>query len=469
MAYRVERERLLARLLVPAFLILMISLSSGHQPQSPIAPYRIGQDPPIQPCTHVGVIAVDPPSNASFSLQPPKFLTFKVNVTNSCPITGFSVSLKYNDKVLKFSSLDQPAKVSAGYSGSVLGPQAQAQRICIDNAPIEGVCQDFDGFGIVSVALYLLARQPTADPTNGLLFQVTFQVLSVGYSQLHFLGQSVLSNAITDSSVGFLPSDGYFTNESCSTGTPKLCTPPVVNFVSNSNPLYLNRPATFNSTGSRCTNPGCILQSHTWEWGDTTLVQVNNLTSIIHNYYEHARPYTPTLTINDSYGVLASKTILVNVISNWIELSVGDVSIDHVRQVYPGTVIHIRSNIINNSSIAENVTFFISLEDKPLNNVTLPLNPYPFGATGNLTATWDTTGYSTRVYRIDAYALPVSGQNSTKHIKVSSYVQLVIPLSTGTLSLSLFQTTGLGVIVLVAIAFLVSRLKKRPSWETEPL
>jgi hypothetical protein len=159
----------------------------------------------------------------------------------------------------------------------------------------------------------------------------------------------------------------------------------------------------------------------------------------------------------------------VNVISNWIELSVGDVSIDHVRQVYPGTVIHIRSNIINNSSIAENVTFFISLEDKPLNNVTLPLNPYPFGATGNLTATWDTTGYSTRVYRIDAYALPVSGQNSTRHIKVSSYVQLVIPLSTGTLSLSLFQTTGLGVIVLVAIAFLVSRLKKRPSWETEPL
>jgi hypothetical protein len=460
---------LLTRLLVPAFLVLLILLSSGHQTQSLLAPYRFSQDPPPSPCTHIGVIAVDPPNNASFQLQQGSFVTFKANITNSCPITGFSVSLKYNSKVLKFSSLDQPAKVSGSYSGSVLGSQAQAQRICIDNAPIEGVCQDFDGFGIVSVALYLLAAQPTPDPTSGLLFQVTFQVVAVGYSQLHFLGQSVLSNAVTGSSVGFLPSDGYFTNESCPVSSSRLCTPPIVNFVSNSIPLYLNRPATFNSTGSRCTNQGCNIQSRTWEWGDTTLVQVNNVTTIVHNYSEHARPYTPTLTIEDSYGVLASKTILVNVISNWIELSVGGVSIDNLRQVYPGTVIHIRSNIVNNSSIAENATFFISLEDRVLSNRTLSLNPYPYGATGSLNATWDTTGYSPRVYRIDAYALPVYGQNSTKHIKVSSYVQLVIPLSTGTLSLSLFQTTGLGVVVLVAVAFLFSRLRKRPSWETEPL
>jgi hypothetical protein len=453
---------------VPVFVLLIIGAWSTHPTQSSAIPSSLlVQAPPA--CSRVGVIAVDPPSIADQNLLVGSSVTFNINVTNSCPITAFAVAIQYDLAVLKWQSIDQPVGTGDGsYPGTVLGLQAQPQHICVDGRLLAGLnCVAlYDTAGVVSAALYVLSFTPTSDPTNGLLLKVTFKVIATGFSQLHVL-LGVLSNAATGAQVSSTTLDGYFTNKICGIA---LCTPPVVNLVPNSNPFYQYQVATFNSTGSRSTNQNGFVQSRTWAWGDAKLGEPSsdtiNVTSLSHIYTSTGIFY-PTLTVIDNFGIKASKTIIITVVGNWVELSVGNVAIDHQTLVFPGTVIHIRSFIVNNSTVPENATLVVKLEGTILGQGSIQLKASR--DTGNVSTTWDTTGYSPRVYRIDSVALPVPGQNSTSHSVKSSYVQLIEPRPSGTLSLSLLQSSGLGVILVAALVFLASRLKKRPSWETEPL
>jgi hypothetical protein len=169
--------------------------------------------------------------------------------------------------------------------------------------------------------------------------------------------------------------------------------------------------------------------------------------------------------VTDSYSITVSRSIIVNVHEIWIELSVGDVQVDHRTGVSAGTVIHIVSHILNNGVFPENATLTISLEGKMLSKNTFPLQ---HNDGQSLSATWDTTGYATRVYRIDSIATPPPGANSTLHSIVSSYVQLIDPLPLG-LKLGLAQTVGIGILVIGVVVAVASRFKKRPAWETEPI
>src|SRR5207249_6636526 len=82
---------------------------------------------------------------------------------------------------------------------------------------------------------------------------------------------------------------------------------------------------------------------------------------------------------------------------------------------------------------------------------------------------WDTHGYSPRVYRIDIKVDSNVPQNVTSDKSASTFVQLIVSPPGGALSLSLFQTTGLGLIVLIGLAAGLARFRKKPSWEREPL
>jgi len=132
--------------------------------------------------------------------------------------------------------------------------------------------------------------------------------------------------------------------------------------------------------------------------------------------------------------------------------------------------VKIIANVINNGSIAESSNMTISVEGRLLGDrASQSFSVGPFHQAISVTVTWDTTGYVPRVYRVSAVILEPSTANSTKGNVGTAYVQLIEPLPSGSLSLSLAETTGLGIVVLAAIGFTVTRLRRKPSFADEPL
>jgi hypothetical protein len=183
-----------------------------------------------------------------------------------------------------------------------------------------------------------------------------------------------------------------------------------------------------------------------------------------------------TLLVFNNQGIFWETTILVHILYLNIALVVGEIKLDHQYNVVPGTLIHINAHIVNKSTIDENATLAITLEgaNPPLNvtSFNLPAS----GGTGSLRAIWSTSGLLPRAYEIRVIiSNPVSadglikGENDTSKNVASSYIILISPIVTGALSLSLVQTTGLGILVLVAAGFFLARFLKKPSYESEQL
>jgi len=160
----------------------------------------------------------------------------------------------------------------------------------------------------------------------------------------------------------------------------------------------------------------------------------------------------------------------VPVIAVYIQLIAGQITIEPKFGVHPGAIVKITANVINNGSIAESSNMTISVEGRLLGDrPSQPFSVGPFHQATSVTVTWDTTGYVPRVYRVSAIILEPSAANSTKGNVGTAYVQLIEPLPSGSLSLSLAETTGLGIVVLAAIVFTVTRLRRKPSFADEPL
>jgi hypothetical protein len=101
------------------------------------------------------------------------------------------------------------------------------------------------------------------------------------------------------------------------------------------------------------------------------------------------------------------------------------------------------------------------------------------GGEGSLSATLDTSGLAPRAYAIVAEitntssSQPIQGRiihslNATSQTVATSYLLIISPIITGALSLSILQTTGLGILILVAVVIVLARFLKKPSY-LEPL
>jgi len=133
----------------------------------------------------------------------------------------------------------------------------------------------------------------------------------------------------------------------------------------------------------------------------------------------------------------------------------------------------------NNSTLAENATLTIKLEqNKPFSTGSFSMPPHQ--NSGKLNATWDTSGYTPRAYAIIVSVISVISsqpvgntylrtQNITSGNVESFFVILIPSVVTGSLSLSLIQTTGLGILIIAAAVFAVTRLARKPSYTLEPL
>lgn len=419
-------------------------------------------------------------------------ITFGLNVSHSDQINQFTVSITYNPKVLAGCDVDVTCP-KIDYSGNILGSGAQVGNECIDGKTEGGPClPSIDHPGVITFSLYVLGGGLTPVDTSGRLFRVTFTVIGVGFSQIHIQYQT-LSNGVANVSVPATTSDGYFTNSACPSSGNTPCKPMVVSFTNY--PTIPSWGVLVNFTAHVAdSNTGAHLQLYTWEWGDQSGPQNQNTTGLsrIGTDMQHvfgcgatcfgARAqlldYTVTLTVQNDEGVAWTVTQNVHIYVLFIDLLVGQITVSQRINIYAGTPVAVSAVIQNNSTLPEKASIIITVDGKQIGgNSSGTFNLGPRG--GNRTqgwpnATlgpkiWNTTGLPPRVYEIHVHIPIITGENITSNNDQSIFVQLVIPQILGAFSLSLFQTVGLGVLVLVGLGFGLTRLLRKPSYLTEPL
>lgn len=426
-----------------------------------------------------------------------KTATFNINVSSAPSIDAFLVILQYNTTLFSIN------KNQVDYSSTVLGPNANVVLFCIGNVnqvQVGGSCLPTDGDGVLTLNMDLQGTGSTPALTNGLLFKVTFNVLATGLGQVHIFqakliavsqdtnGQTTVSNVSV-----FSTSDGYYTNAACPSSSGAPCRPPSVKITVTPPVPSQGSLVSFNVTTIEH-NANAKVNSYLWDWGDGSVSQVQtNLTKLETHTFDvllglssncvNLKACPVTLTVFDSELVIWKTTIIIPIVHLFIHLSVGGIQIDHQSSVVPGTLVHITADIVNYSLIAENATLNISLEQTKLKAANFSLAPpgtSGASTTGSLSAVWDTSNYSPRAYAIvvrindTVSAQPVAGsfireQNTTANNVATNYVILVVPQTLGTLSLNLIQSTGLGILIIAAVVFGLTRFLRKPSYESEPL
>jgi len=283
----------------------------------------------------------------------------------------------------------------------------------------------------------------------------------------------------------------------CPRGSGIPCKPPAVTIRYSPSVPSQGTLVEFN-VSAIIRNMNAVAVSYTWDWGDDTPIQhQTNLTQTMPHRFVvpsfggiggcvSSGNCSITLSVSDSAGVVWTTTIVVPIAHLKVQLSVGEIDIDHQFNANPGTHINITAHIVNTSTIAERASLNITVEGASPALGTENFTLQPSGGTGQLSVLWDTTGLVPRVYgivvtignvisaqKIVTAAHPegifVTFQNDTSNTQRTSYVLLILPMITGNFSLNLFQTFGLGAIILIAAGAGLARFLKKPSYETEPL
>lgn len=383
---------------------------------------------------------------------------FAINVTNVPPIHGFLVQLSYNHAVLHVAPSDiDPVGGVLSSGGSI-----QTLAECIDGLSTSGGnCTPLDSTGIVTL-LVVISGPSNSTLTSGLLFSVTFHIVKRGVSQIHLLNVAlIVGNARLDSK----QYDGYFSNQLCSN---VLCQPPVASFViSPPPPIKQGKPVTFNASLSFSPNPNAKISKYSWDWGATDLINTVTASNVTtQTFYSVLSSDFITLTVNDTYDILGSATLKVEVVNVVLDLSVYGIFVDKVSMILPGTPVNITAIGKNGSSSHENLTIAIVVVGlKVLKNQTFSVDGRSLARP--LSVIWNTTGVPPRAYKIQAIVSPLrdsSGriiEDDLSNNVQSVYVQLVENPGRTFVSLSLLQTTGLGLALLIGVGGVGAFLLKR--------
>lgn len=464
---------------------------------------------PVQPVTQVNpqypTLVFLTPSNVSDLARTTGTVTFGINVTRSPAISVFLVSLRYRSIQASNATL---AISSTGIdpTGNVLGPldgTTECQnapagsctfpfRFCIDGTAIGGgqCLENIDEQGVITYGLYTLGNKTSSQITSGSLFKVTFNIVGKGFVQLQLV-QVVLGNGVGVASGGSAGTigqqintsteDGFFTNMDCPAGSRIPCKPMILGFNVSPSPPSFRHAANFTATVNDLNRNAGIVK-YTWSWGDTTPDTDQTHTSYPrigqpeqHAFTQREGSYHVSLYVLDNETVSWGVTQIVNVVAVFIDVTVVGLTVSPQFNVYPGTVVSVSASVYNNSTLPETGNLTITFEGKSL-------GPSAFGSfkldgrggngpnTGTLSSvSLNTTGLSPRVYRIEATAAPVKDENITSSHVAYAFIQLVEPRPAGLFSLSLLQTSTLGIVIVVGVAFAAARLFKRPSYESEPL
>ena len=454
-----------------AVLLIIVILFSNNSPRTPSSSPAQAQTPSfatnVSPSnsTSPAIVGFTPSSIADIGIATGQNVSFTLTVTNSTPIDGFAVFIHYNEQVLRVNTID--------YSNNVLGSKADIFEECVDHTSlVQGLqCTPLDNPGVISLTLSLLGNATTPSNTTGTLFQIRFNVFGQGFSALHII-QATLANGNTGESIPLKTLDAYFSNTDCPSGSNAVCKPPIANLTYSPVPSFVNRPVTFNSSAV-ATNLQASIAFLTWDFGDNGPTQNSTIgaggrpLSSIQHIYPRTCTCSVTLAVVDSYGIAAFATIVVHVTSVFIDLLVSNVLAKPQFRVYPGAIVVIGVVVVNNSTFPEDGTVSVDVDG----HVVAASQSYSlraFRQQTTISVNWNTTNYTPRVYRIHATIPPILNENKTTNNDASAFVELISQRPSGSLSLSLLQTGGLGILVLAGLGFGVSRLlRRKPGFEED--
>ena len=442
------------------------------------------------PVNSVSTVSVNPPSISDLkSLN--KTVTIAVDVSNSpTPIAfqSFLVILDYNTTMFSANSVD--------YSGNVLGSQAIIQSFCIDATQEagSGTCNyqgvSLQSVGIITLGLYLQGNQSSLHPVStGHLFNVTFSVKGSGFGQVHIFVANLVSTSLN--TVPVVTQDGYYTNIDCPRGSGIACQAIKATILISPPVASVGAVVEFNASVVD-PNRNAATVEYIWDFGDGTPTNssFNPSLPMTHVYSiplastrincAGGGTCTVTLIVVDNEGVSwsVSTTVLIQLINIHLTVHI-QVAKNDQYNVLPGTLVRANATIYNESTIPENATYTLSLEGTVLNSMHVSLG---VGGSAVMGMTWDTSGKVPRAYAVEASinestivaaqlanGKRITGENSTANNVDTAYILLISPLVNGAFSLSLLQTSGLGILILVAAGLGLARFLKKPSYETEPL
>jgi hypothetical protein len=424
--------------------------SSHHQPSIYNA----------KPSNSTALVYLNPSNVTNVALTSGQ-ITYGVYLNDSPPLNLFSVSIQYNHHILHAASVNS--------TGDALNSTGAASILyyCIDgtNQVSQGApcLAGIDTAGVVTYSLALQGGE-SGFIANGLLFHVTFNIIGSGLAQLHML-QVELFNAGTP--VSTVSTDGFFVNGYCP--PPTVCRPPSVNMTITPATFSVGRLGTFNATVV-LNNPDDAVLNYTWDLGEVTATSSGLLTTTfpyVQHAYQNAGTYLATVQIIDKYDVFWTASISVNVTRLYIALSASDPKVNPQQKVIPGTPVFISASISNPSTIPLTTTFSITVGGTLLLKNSTMLTLAAHGGEATLNTVWNTTGFTPEAYVITVIIPVVPNENTTAGNIASSYVLLVSAVPPG--SLTLLETIGIGVLVLVGVGVVLSRFRRRPSYEQEPL
>ena len=378
-------------------------------------------------------------------------VTFELNVTNSAPFNLFSVSVQYGRNVLSV----HPGGVD--YANSVIGTNIIVAQECVDgNSLVGGNCGANDNPGVVTLSLAINGAGSTSDPTNGELFNVTFDVKTgtTGVSQIHVL-QAVLAN--NGNRIQTQTFDGYFSNKNCG-GSP--CQPPFAFFTVTPAVLRQGVPATFNASLSKSLNPGGTIRSYNWTWGANGLETSEKTVPAVLQTYPASGNYTVTLAVTDNYGISGSFSEPVNITNKIIDTGIAGLDAEPTINIIPGTDVVISAKAHNFGTQNWNITLSLLVEGKVVNQTLFP-NVQRFHDAPTLVYVWHTTGRTPSAYRIDAVVDAQPGDNNTSNDIASTYVQIIEPRQSSLVNLDLLPATFLGIFLIVAGGASVSFIRRK--------
>jgi hypothetical protein len=489
-------------LVILSALFLLVSFYS-HPGWLPFAPSVHAQPAPAR----VYIESPNGSSNFTDLGKTRSSITFSVKIASAPSIGGFLVFIIYNSTGNK-SILTSP---SIDYSGNVLGATTSVVNNCVANL---GICSGLDyngvalnGLDVLSLGLAIQCDCPTPAVTNGLLFNVTFHVNSAisGIGQIHLL-EAQYSAAGTGDHVDAATYDGYYVNTSCPSSSQTPCQPPTVAYQITPAMPSQGSVASFNLTVTD-NNRGASITYVRWDWGDTTLAQnqtdlsqlmqhIFALTSFGASNCVFQGKCLVGLTVHDTNGIVWQSTVVVTILHIFVDISVGPTALtlqsgNPISQIFPGTSVYVTAVIRNFGTVAETATMSIASESKVLNSSLFSLGPQGLhNASSSISAVWDTSGLTPRVYSIfvtisnlvtpgcSSIGICLKGNvnqtyiaqtDPTSTLSKTLYVLIVTPEALGTFSLSLLQSTALGVIVLLGVGAGLARFMRKPSYETEPL
>ncbi len=315
------------------------------------------------------------------------------------------------------------------------------------NAPGNIGCGVFDGPDIAHSAGVISARPPMTSPVNGTLFTVSYMASAGNLTSVRITDVTLANGFGTP--VPNQPLGGIY-------GAGKL---PLVNFTWTPALPAPGQLVTFNASSTTDPNKGAKIVSYEWKFEPGSTPVSSTINSVQHAFNsEFPLGVNVVLTVTDDLGIsnsVSKSVFVVRVPSD--DLAVLAMQIGQEDNIPIGTIVNVKVSVDNVGTLPEKGWYLNFTVEGQVIRVVQYNTTLARGADVVISVNWNTAGLNPGSYKVTAQIPALRAPNGTiieqetaNNLKYR--IVRLVPFYTGSLlSLSLPETLGVGVIVLIAI------------------